>query len=195
MNVGPVAHIRIPQCRVLVVDKPRGGKLSPDQCHFWWVGGDGGSKDLERIYMAHECDLECPEEGNVLPCGAPKLVTATPKSDQSTPLRWTFLSAVMPIRDLPRGGSSRSKWGTSRTVRAASSEKDLPGVWFAMDTSGAAHSIPKADSEELYGRVKQLGHSPSAKHPTRYAVQTDQSRQILLIFDTVYARLVLRSTM
>ena len=53
------------------------------------VGGDGGSRDLERVYMAHECDLGWPERGNVLPSGAPKLVIATAKSDQSMPL-WTF---------------------------------------------------------------------------------------------------------
>jgi hypothetical protein len=46
-------------------------------------GGKGRVKNptslrhLERVHMAHECNLEFPGEGNVLPSGAPGSDTAT----------------------------------------------------------------------------------------------------------------------
>jgi hypothetical protein len=52
-------------------------------------------------------------------------------------------SAVMPIRDLPRGGNSRSRRIASPAVRTASSEKDVPlGGWVATDVLRTAGARP-----------------------------------------------------
>ena len=59
----------------------------------------------------------------------------------------------MPIRDLPRGGSSRSRWITSPIVQAASSEVTFPGSRFVTDTPRQQvldrHAEPETNSEEF----------------------------------------------
>ena len=124
--VSPVARIRIPQCRALVVESLEIDILSPGQYHLEWVGGDGGSRDCEaseqrtgmvrregneraegptsvcpidRVYIVDERNLEWPAERQ-------RWSPPLPKNDQATTI--TVDALANSHQGLPRGGSG---WG------------------------------------------------------------------------------------